>query len=269
MGKLPEQNVGPTLVAVSAGLGKPSSTRLLADRLTQATTRALATADETPAPADERAPASAPARVRVVELRDLAVDIAKHLVSGFPGPALREALDEVTGADGLVVVTPVFAASYSGLFKSFFDLVDPDALTGMPVLLGATGGTPRHSLVIDHAMRPLFSHLRAQVAPTGVYAATDDWGTGADTYGGGLPARIERAGAEFAAQLRRSPRATTPTRATTPMPATTPTPATTRAPHASPAANGSKPAADGVEAHGAPVDEVVPFEQLLADLRSR
>ncbi|WP_420707733.1 FMN reductase [Streptomyces sp. NRRL F-5135] len=177
------------VVAVSAGLGEPSSTRLLADRLAEATTRELAAEDRK-------------AEVTVVELRGLAVDIAHHLVTGFPSPALRAALDTVTGADGLIAVTPVFAASYSGLFKSFFDLVDPDALTGTPVLLAATGGTPRHSLAVEHAMRPLFSYLRAPTLPTAVFAATDDWGGGADAYAGGLPARIARAGEEFARLLR-------------------------------------------------------------------
>jgi FMN reductase len=139
--------------------------------------------------------------VRVVELRDLAVDIANSLVSGWPSRELSDALEAVSGADGLIAVTPVFAGSYSGLFKSFFDLVEPDALTGKPVLLAATGGTARHSLVVEHALRPLFSYLHALTLPTAVFAATDDWGAGADTYGGGLPARIARAGAEFAALL--------------------------------------------------------------------
>ncbi|WP_405985425.1 FMN reductase [Streptomyces sp. NBC_00872] len=176
------------LVAVSAGLSKPSSTRLLADRLAEATARELAAADRK-------------AEVEVVELRELAVDIANNLVTGFPSATLRAALDRVTGADGLIVVTPVFAASYSGLFKSFFDLVEPDALAGTPVLLAATGGTARHSLVVEHALRPLFTYLHALTLPTAVFAATDDWGAGADAYAGGLPARIERAGGEFARLL--------------------------------------------------------------------
>ena len=92
-------------------------------------------------------------------------------------------IDRVHGADGLVVVTPVFAASYSGLFKTFFDVLDKDALDGKPVLIAATAGTARHSLVLDHALRPLFAYLHAVVVPTGVFAATDDFGTS----GGALP----------------------------------------------------------------------------------
>ncbi|MET9350431.1 FMN reductase [Streptomyces termitum] len=174
------------LVAVSAGLSSPSSTRLLADRLLQATRYKLAEQEYA-------------VDVEVLELRDLAVDIAHHFVTGFPSEKLQGALDRVTGADGVIAVTPVFTASYSGLFKSFFDLVDPAALTGTPVLIGATGGTARHSLVLDHALRPLFSYLRALISPTAVYAASEDWGSGGDEYTEGLPARITRAGEEFAA----------------------------------------------------------------------
>ncbi|MGW9447956.1 FMN reductase [Streptomyces sp. NPDC055632] len=173
------------LVAVSAGLSSPSSTRLLADRLLRAARYRLAEQEYA-------------VDVEVVELRDLAVDIANDFVTGFPSGRLQEAIDTVTGADGVIAVTPVFTASYSGLFKSFFDLVDPAALTGVPVLIGATGGTARHSLVLDHALRPLFAYLRALTVPTAVYAASEDWGSGGDEYTEGLPARINRAGYEFA-----------------------------------------------------------------------
>jgi FMN reductase len=176
------------IVAVSAGLSTPSSTRLLTDRLTD-TVR------------DELADQGHKAEVRVIELRALAVAIANNLVTGFPPPQLADAIEAVTSADGLVTVTPVFSASYSGLFKSFFDLIDPGALADKPVLIGATGGTPRHSLVLDHALRPLFSYLRTVVLPTGVYAASEDWGSGSDAHTEGLPARIRRAGREMASIL--------------------------------------------------------------------
>ncbi|MGW8879997.1 FMN reductase [Streptomyces mirabilis] len=161
------------LVVVSAGLSVPSSTRLLADRLAAATGRYTSV------------------DVQVVELRDLAVEIAHNFTSGFPGRALSAALEAVTEADGLIVVTPVFSASYSGLFKSFFDVLDQDALTGKPVLIAATGGSARHSLVLEHALRPLFAYLRAVVVPTAVYAASEDWGAE------GLADRIDRAAGEL------------------------------------------------------------------------
>ncbi|MEV7681948.1 FMN reductase [Streptomyces sp. NPDC088341] len=180
------------LVVVAAGLSVPSSTRLLADR--------LAAAVDGRTPADGRTPVD----IRVVELRGLAVEIAHNFTSGFPGRALGEALDAVTEADGLVVVTPVFSASYSGLFKSFFDVLAKDALAGKPVLIAATGGSARHSLVLDHALRPLFSYLRAVIVPTGVYAASEDWGAE------GLRERVERAAGELASLMAGTPTAPEP-----------------------------------------------------------
>ncbi|MZD05616.1 hydroxymethylpyrimidine ABC transporter substrate-binding protein [Streptomyces sp. SID5785] len=220
------------LVVVSAGLSAPSATRLLADRLAAAT----------------REHAGSDIDVQVIELRDLATEIAQHFVTGFPPARLAAALDAVAAADGLIAVSPVFAASYSGLFKSFFDVIDKDALTGKPVLVGATGGTARHSLVTEHALRPLFAYLRALVLPTAVYAASEDWGDE------GLDRRITRAGAELARFLT---------------------------PAAGPEAAPDRPDVDTAAAiaprslHGAitsvdPADgfEVVPFAQQLAALRA-
>ncbi|MGW2956894.1 FMN reductase [Streptomyces sp. NPDC001220] len=166
------------LVVVSAGLSVPSSTRLLADRLAAAVGRQADGVE-----------------VETVELRDLAVEIAHNFTNGFPGRRLAAALEAVTEADGVIAVTPVFTASYSGLFKSFFDVLDKEALVGKPVLIAATGGTARHSLVLEHALRPMFAYLRAVVAPTGVYAASEDWGAE------GLEDRIERAAGELAALM--------------------------------------------------------------------
>ncbi|MEU0374961.1 FMN reductase [Streptomyces sp. NPDC006283] len=187
-----QQAAALNLVVVSAGLGVPSSSRLLADRITESVRRELAGTERQ-------------VRVSVVELRDLAVAIANNLVTGFPSDRLADAIEEVTGADGLIAVTPVFTASYSGLFKSFFDLIEPDALTGKPVLIAATGGTARHSLVLEHALRPLFAYLRALVVPTAVYAASEDWGGTGDALTDTLPDRIARAGRELAALM--APRA--------------------------------------------------------------
>ncbi|MFJ8166656.1 CE1759 family FMN reductase [Streptomyces sp. NPDC096136] len=217
------------LVVVSAGLGSPSSTRLLADRLTAATLTDAALAHRD-------------AETEVIELRDLATEIARHFVTGFPSARLAAALDAVAAADGLIAVTPVFAASYSGLFKSFFDVIDKDALTGTPVLLGATGGTARHSLVTEHALRPLFTHLRALVAPTAVYAASEDWGEE------GLDRRIARAGGELARSM--APATGTPDADTR---------AATAAPRSLTGAITSLPASSAAT--------LVPFEQRLAALR--
>ncbi|GAA1629790.1 FMN reductase [Georgenia ruanii] len=173
-----------TIVAVSAGLGQPSSTRLLADRLSEATVAELGQRGGS-------------ARVETVELRDVAHEVINAMLTGFPTGALREVIEKVTGADGLILVTPLFTTTYSGLFKSFVDILDKDALVDMPVLLGATGGTPRHSLALEYSMRPLFTYLRADVATTSVFAATDDWAGEGDKVNP-LPARIQRAGRELA-----------------------------------------------------------------------
>ena len=173
-----------TLAVVSAGLSVPSSTRLLADRLTVATVDALRKR-------------GVDATVEVIELREHARDLADNLVTGFPNQALRSSIETVTGADGVIAVTPIFSASYSGLFKTFIDVLDKDALIGKPVLLGATAGTSRHSLALEHAMRPLFAYLRATVLPTAVFAASEDW-AGADGVDRALAGRIDRAAGELA-----------------------------------------------------------------------
>lgn len=169
------------VVAVSAGLGDPSTTRLLADEMRAGVLRALPDAS-----------------VEVVELRPLAHDVVDATLTGFASPRLQNVLDQVGAADAVVLVTPIFKASYSGLFKSFVDALDPDALIGKPVLLGATGGTARHSLAIDFAMRPLVAYLQAVAVPTGIFASPHDWaGEGQEA----LTSRIDRAAAELASLL--------------------------------------------------------------------
>lgn len=173
-----------TIAVVSAGLRQPSSTRLLADKLAAAATGHLPAGTE----------------VVTVELRDLAHDIVNALLTGFPSPALHEAIEQVLRADALIAVSPLYSGSYNGLFKSFFDVLDPGALAGQTVLIAATGGTARHSLALEHAIRPLFSYLRAVTVPTAVFAATEDWGAAGGT-GEALTTRIDRAAGELAAML--------------------------------------------------------------------
>jgi len=175
-----------TIAVLSAGLSQPSSTRLLADRLAAAAgTRLQHVGHDVVSES--------------FELRDHAGAITNHLLTGFPSEDLRLVLDSVEGAEALIVVSPIFSASYSGLFKSFFDVLEPDALVGKPVLIAATGGTARHSLALEFALRPLFAYLRATVAPTGVFAATEDWGHG--DVADGLAARIDRAASELVGLL--------------------------------------------------------------------
>lgn len=180
------------IAVVSAGLSNPSSTRMLADRLAGATAKQLS----------ER---GIQVEVDVFELRDYAHDITNNLLTGFAPPALESVVNAVVSADAVIAVTPIFSTSYSGLFKSFIDVLDPDALTGKPVLIGANAGTARHSLAIDYAIRPLFTYLHAEPVSTGVFAASSDWGASADNIAP-LAERIERGARELAdAIARREP----------------------------------------------------------------
>ncbi len=177
-----------TIVVVSAGLGQPSSTRLLGDRLATATQTALGASGHQ-------------AEVITVELREYAHDLTNQLLTGFPSARLADLIEQVIAADALIAVTPIFSASYSGLFKTFFDVLQPESLAGKPTLIAATAGTARHSLALEHALRPLFAYLRTIVVPTAVFAATEDWASE-----GGLRDRIHRAAGELADLLAPAPR---------------------------------------------------------------
>jgi FMN reductase len=170
------------LVVVNAGTGDPSSTRLLADRTAQ---RVAALAGENELRVD----------IRVIDLREIAAEVTTALVSQHVGPGLRAALDAVAAADGLVAATPVYAAGPSGLFTSFFQVLDTDAMIGTPVVLAATAGTGRHALVADDQMRGMFGYLRAMTVPTALFAAPEDWADAA------LTARIDRAAVELVALM--------------------------------------------------------------------
>jgi FMN reductase len=166
------------LVVISAGTSDPSSTRLLADR----------TADRVKALADRRGHA---VTVSVIELREIAADISTALVSQLVTPRLRQAITALGEADGIIAAAPVYKASPSGLFSSFFNVLDNDLLIAKPVLLAATAGTARHALVADDQMRPMFAYLRAMTAPTSLFAAPEDWSDPA------LNTRIDRAAREL------------------------------------------------------------------------
>src|ERR1700744_3419234 len=166
------------VAGVSAGTSDPSSTRLLADRITD---RVVALAGQD----------GHPVTVSVIELRELAADVSQALVSQLVTPKLRAAITALAEADGLVVATPVYKAAASGLFKSFVDVLDNALLIAKPVLLSATAGTARHALVADDQLRPLFAYLRAMTVPTSLFAAPEDWADPA------LNQRIDRAAREL------------------------------------------------------------------------
>src|SRR3984957_17273311 len=154
------------LVVVSGGTSDPSSTRLLADRIAQ----------QVAAIAESR---GAAVRTRVIELRELATDITTALTSQLITPKLQQAVDAPGAADAIAGAAPVYKAGPSGLFTSFFHVLDNDLLIGKPVVLAATAGTARHALVVDDQMRPRFASLRTLPVPTSLFAAPEDWGTSA------------------------------------------------------------------------------------------
>jgi len=171
------------LVVISAGTGNPSSTRRLTDRIGQKSLDLLRQA-------------GTPATATVIELGPLAVDTARAAVAGFADGPVQAAVDRLAAADAIIAATPVYKAGISGVFKTFLDVLDNDLLVAKPVLLAATVGTPRHALVIDGQLRPLFAYMRALTLPTSVYAAPEDWGSPE------LGTRIERAAAELAVMVR-------------------------------------------------------------------
>jgi len=167
-----------TLVVVTAGTSDPSSTRMLADR----------TAQRAAALARERGNTAA---TRVIDLRELAGDITTALTSQLVTPRLQQAVDALGAADGVIAAAPVYKAGPSGLFTSFFHVLDNDLLIGKPAVLAATAGTARHALVVDDQMRSLFAYLRTLPVPTSLFAAPEDW---ADP---SLNKRIDRAAFEL------------------------------------------------------------------------
>lgn len=167
-----------SLVVVTAGTSDPSSTRLLADRTAQRVTALAAARGST-------------VTTTVVDLRQLATEITTALLSQLVGPKLRAAITALGEADGVVASTPVYKAGASGLFTSFFQVLDNDLLIAKPVVLAATAGTARHALVVDDQLRSLFAYLRTVPVPTSLFASTEDWNDPA------LNKRVDRAALEL------------------------------------------------------------------------
>jgi len=174
----PQHTQAFRLAVVSAGTSDPSSTRLLADR----------TAERATALAARRGHA---VTVSVVELRELAADISTALVSQLITPKLQQAITALGEADGIIAAAPVYKAGASGLFTSFFQVLDNDLLIAKPVVLAATAGTARHALVVDDQMRAQFAFLRTMTVPTSLFAAPEEWSDAA------LSTRVDRAALEL------------------------------------------------------------------------
>ncbi|MFT4267426.1 MAG: FMN reductase [Xenophilus sp.] len=160
----------PKIVAVAGSTRSPSRTLVLVDHLLAGLAQAV------------------PVETQLIELGSLAPQLAGGLERGGLPAAAQAQIEAIEHADLLLVASPVYRASYTGLFKHLFDLVHHEALIDVPVLLAATGGSDRHALVIDHQLRPLFSFFQARTLPIGVYASEQDF----DGYAIGSAALRER-----------------------------------------------------------------------------
>jgi FMN reductase len=172
------------LVVVSAGTSRPSTTRMLADRIAAASLERLRELE-------------LEATVGAIEVAPLAVDVGRASVTGVPSSELQAAIEEIAAADAVIAAAPVYKAGISGLFKSFVDVLDDDLLIAKPVVLAATAGSSRHALVVDEQMRSLFAYMRALTLPTSVFAAPEDWGAAE------LGERVGRAATELAVVIER------------------------------------------------------------------
>lgn len=148
---------GAYLVGIAGNTQRPSRTRGLVEALVAEI--GLRTAVES----------------EVHDLTELGPELGATLDRRLAPPRLAAILDAIETADALVVASPVYKGAYTGLFKHLFDLVDPKALAGKPVLVAATGGGERHALVVEHAFRPLFGFFGAAVAATSVYASEKEF----------------------------------------------------------------------------------------------
>lgn len=177
------------IVGFAGSLNRPSKTRALVDLVTA------------------KAAVSLGATAAIYDLTDLqpALGSAQTLANldGLP----RAIVASIVSADALVVGTPVYKGSYTGLFKHLFDLIDPAALAGKPVLLTATGGGNKHALVIEHQLRPLFGFFETFTLPTGIYASGADFSDGVPA-SPALLTRIDRAVSQFPKGLQHLPVAT-------------------------------------------------------------
>jgi FMN reductase len=136
----------------------------------------------------------------VYDLDDLCPSLGQARSLADLDAGARTIVDGLVAADALIVGSPVYKGSYTGLFKHLFDLIEPEALAGKPVLLTATGGGEKHALVIEHQLRPLFGFFEAATLPTGIYASGADFTDGIPV-SPPLIARIDRAVAQFSPWL--------------------------------------------------------------------
>jgi FMN reductase len=151
----------PRVIGVSGNLQRPSRTRTLVEAVGAAVARCTRI------------------DLHIYDLLDVSPGLGASVSrKNLPLP-VAHLLEQIESADALIVGSPTYKGSYSGLFKHLFDLVEPRALANKPVVLVATGGGPRHALVVEHSLRPLFGFFTALTVPTAVYASESDFRDGA------------------------------------------------------------------------------------------
>ena len=146
-----------SVVAISGNLSNPSRTSVLAELAAAEIARALST------------------DVQQVRIADHGAALGGALSLQQLPPAVLALYETVFAAPVLVIATPVYKASYTGLLKHFLDLIDPQRLQGKVVVLAATGGSDHHALVIEHQLRPLLAFFGAYTVPTGLYVRDSDF----------------------------------------------------------------------------------------------
>lgn len=170
------------IVGFSGNFSRPSRTRgLVKAVLTEIATRGLG-------------------ETSLFDLVDVGPDFANAYRRADLSNQAKAVAEAIEGADAIVVGSAIFKGAYSGLFKHFFDLFEPAALTGKPIILTATGGSARHALVIETHLRPLFSFFNVVSAPAGIFATEADF-NGYDEIKNSLSARIDEAVGQFARLL--------------------------------------------------------------------
>jgi FMN reductase len=148
------------VLGISGNLTRPSKTRLFVDHIARQVAGGIGATSDT------------------FDIQDLGPSFGQARPLSDLAPQARAIVERLATATVLVAGSPTFKGSYTGLFKHFFDLLDPAALRGKPVILAATGGGERHSLIVEHQLRPLFGFFEALTMPTAIYATDKDFADG-------------------------------------------------------------------------------------------
>jgi FMN reductase len=174
---------GLNIVGFAGSSSRPSRTRNLVEAIAEAAAQRSG------------------AKVSIFDLQEIQPSLGSTLDPRSAPADLAQLIATITAADALVVGSPIYKGTYTGLFKHLFDLIEPKALKGKPIVLSATGGSERHALAIDHGLRPLFAFFSADIIATGIYASEPDF-VDYQPHSPGLLKGIERAAEELDWRLR-------------------------------------------------------------------